>query len=132
MGRHWIFPTVAGVMLVFATMHALNIQRPEPEGSPPVPPTSTPFGNTVAGAGMVEPNNEASGTSAISVGSQLSGVVTKVNFRIGQEVKANEVLLELDPSLILAQLKVNEAQVAAADAKPFGNEQGSKPRPRAP
>jgi HlyD family secretion protein len=116
MVRYFVLPTVAGMLLLFATLHALYVQRPEPETPPPVPPSTTPFGHTVAGAGMVEPSYEASGTSAISVGSQLSGAVIKVHVRIGQEVKADDVLLELDPSLTAAQLQVNEAQVKAAEA----------------
>jgi RND family efflux transporter MFP subunit len=103
-------------MLAFAVAHALHIQRPEPKTPPPVPPPTTPFGNTVAGAGMVEPSTEASGTSAIAVGTQLAGVVTKINVRISQEVKAGDLLFELDKSLAEAQLKVNEAQVAASEA----------------
>jgi len=111
-----ILPVVAGLLFLFATLHALYIQRPEPNPPPPVPPPTSPFGNTVAGAGMVEPSNEASGTSVISVGSQLSGAVTKVNVYIGQEVKASCVLFELDRSLTEAQLKVNEAQVKVSEA----------------
>ena len=38
---------------------------------PPIEPPTTPFGHTVAGSGIVEPNNEASTTSAIAVGSQI-------------------------------------------------------------
>lgn len=116
MMRQLILPTSAGLLLIFATWHALSTQRSEPEALPPVPPSTTPFGYTVAGAGTVEPSNEASGTSAVSVGSQLSEAVVKVNVRIGQEVKSGDVLLELDPSLTAAQLKVNEAQVSAAEA----------------
>jgi RND family efflux transporter MFP subunit len=111
-----VLPVVAGLLFLFATLHALYVQRPEPNPPPPVPPPATPFGDTVAGAGMVEPSHEASGTSVISVGSQLSGAVSRVNVRIGQEVKAGGVLVELDRSLTLAQLKVNEAQVRATEA----------------
>jgi len=111
-----ILPVIAGLLFLFAILHALYIQRPEPDPPPPVPPPTTPFGHTVAGAGMVESSNEASGTSVISIGSQLAGVVNRVNVRIGQEVKAGSILFELDNSLTLAQLKVNEAQVHAAEA----------------
>jgi HlyD family secretion protein len=114
--RHLVLPVSAGCLLLFATWHALSTQRAEPETPPPVSPSTTPFGHTVAGDGTVEPSYEASTTSTVSVGSQLSGAVIKVNVRIGQEVKNNDVLLELDPSLTAAQYKVNEAQVKAAQA----------------
>jgi len=123
MFRKLILPIVAGIFLIFAVAHALYVQRPEAEPPPPVPPPTSPFGHTVAGAGIVEPNNHASGTSAVSVGSQVAGVVTQVHVTIGQEVKAGELLLQLDPRQADADLRVreasvpvNEAQVRAAEA----------------
>ena len=65
---------------------------------------------------MVEPSTEASGTSLIAVGSQLAGTVVKVNVHLSQVVKAGDVLFELDESLTVALLKVNDAQVAASQA----------------
>jgi multidrug resistance efflux pump len=63
---------------------------------------------------MVEPANEASGTSAIAVGSQLSGVVTKVHVRIGQEVQAGDLLFELDKRQVEADLRVRQAALVTA------------------
>ncbi len=85
-------PLVAAGMLIFAFAHAIYIQQPEPDSPPPVAPPSSPFGNTVAGAGMIEPSNEASTNSWIAIGSQLSGVVTKISIRIGQTVKTGDLL----------------------------------------
>jgi RND family efflux transporter MFP subunit len=104
-------------MLIFAVAHALSIQRPEPRTAPPVPPPQSPFGDTVAGAGMVEPSTEASGTGNIAVGSQLAGVITKVEVRIGQEVKAGDLLFELDLRQTEADLKVREANVSVSEAQ---------------
>jgi HlyD family secretion protein len=117
MFRKLILPLVAGMFLIFAVSHALYIQRPEPEPPPPVPPPTSPFGHTVAGSGIVEPNNHASGTSAVSVGSQVAGVVTKVHVTIGQEVKAGDLLLELDPRQADADLRVREAGIAVNEAQ---------------
>src|SRR5579871_4038059 len=94
--RRYLLPLLAAGLLVFAVAHALSLQRREPETPPPVPPPLSPFGDTVAGAGMVEPSTEASSTGNIAVGSQLAGVVTRVSVRIGQEVKAGDLLFELD------------------------------------
>src|SRR5437868_2936919 len=88
--RKFGLPALAAALLIFSLAWAFYQQRPEPETPPPVPPPRSPFGNTVAGAGMVEPNTDASGTSAIAVGSQLSGVVTKVAVSVGQTVKAGD------------------------------------------
>lgn len=109
-----ILPGIAGLMFVFATLHALYIQKPEPDSPPPVPPPTSPFGNTVTGAGMVEPNTEASGTGTISVGSQLAGVVERVPVRIGQEVKAGDLLFELDRRQALAAIPPLQAAVEVA------------------
>lgn len=110
-------PLLAGGLLIFAVVLAIVNQRPEPDVSPPVPPPLTPFGDTVAGLGMVEPSTEASGTSTIAVGSQLAGAVVKVSVSIGQQVKAGTVLVELDPQLTNADLRVREANVLVADAQ---------------
>lgn len=78
MSRKLLIPSVAVVLLLFAVLHALYVQRSDPETPPPVPPPLTPFGQTLAGAGIVEPNTEASATATIAIGSQLSGIVAKV------------------------------------------------------
>jgi RND family efflux transporter MFP subunit len=66
---------------------------------------------------MVEPSHEASGTAAIAVGSQLSGVVTKVWVHIGQEVKAGTLLFELDQRQVEADLLVRKASLESAQAQ---------------
>jgi len=114
MFRRWILPCLAVVLLGFGVAHALYIQKPQTESPPPVPPPSTPFGETVAGAGQVEPNGDASTTSVISIGSQLSGTVTKVCVRIGQSVATGDLLFELDKRATEADLKVRQAQLVQA------------------
>jgi HlyD family secretion protein len=127
MFRRWILPAVAVVFLAFGVAHALYTQRPEKESPPPVPPLTTPFGDTVAGVGIVEPNNEASTTSVVSVGSQLSGVVTNVPIHIGQMVPAGILLFELDKRATEADLKVKQAQ--AVQAQKSLRELEMQPRP---
>jgi HlyD family secretion protein len=115
--RKYVLPFFAVALLVFALAHALYIQRPEPRTPPPVPPPRSPFGDVVAGAGMVEPATEASGTGNISVGSQLAGAVYKVRVNVGQEVKAGDLLFELDPRQTEADLKVREANIIVCEAQ---------------
>jgi HlyD family secretion protein len=115
--RKYVLPFFAVGLLAFAVAHALFIQRPEPRTPPPVPPPQTPFGHVVAGAGMVEPSTEASGTGNISVGSQLAGAVSKVGVAVGQEVKAGDLLFELDPRQTEADLKVREANLVVCAAQ---------------
>lgn len=115
--RKYILPLLAAGLLIFAVVHALISQRPEPETPPPVPPPQSPFGETVAGAGMVEPSTEASSTSNIAIGSQLAGAVAKVAVRIGQQVKAGDLLFELDTRQTEADLKAREANVPVTEAQ---------------
>lgn len=114
MVRKYVLPLLAVGLTVFAIAYALSNQRPEQETPPPVAPTTTPFGDTVAGAGMVEPSTEASGTGNITVGSQLAGAVTKVCVHIGQTVKAGDLLFELDKRQTEADLKLRQAALAIA------------------
>src|SRR5579872_755649 len=115
MNRKFILPVVAGCLLIFASGYALYSQRKEPDTPPPVQPPITPFGNTVAGAGMVEPSNEASTNSYITIGSQLSGVVTAITVHIGQKVQAGDLLFELDKRVTQAELLARQASVQAAE-----------------
>jgi len=113
--RKLALPLLAAAFLIFAFAHAIYVQQPEPNPPPPVTPPITPFGNTVAGAGMVEPSNEASTNAWIAIGSQLSGVVTKVAVHIGQTVKAGELLFELDKRATEAELMARKASLLAAE-----------------
>ena len=109
-----LLPVAAAALAAFAVSHAVYLQRPDAEPPPPVAPPVSPFGNTVAGAGMVEPNTEASGSGLIAVGSQLTGTIARICVQIGQEVRAGEVLFELDDRLTRADLEVKEAAVEQA------------------
>lgn len=115
MNRKFILPMLAAGMLVFAVGFALYSQRKEPDTPPPVQPPVSPFGHTVAGAGMVEPSNEASTNAWITVGSQLSGVIARVSVHIGQKVKAGDLLFELDKRATEAELLARETSVLAAE-----------------
>ncbi|HVS39682.1 MAG TPA: efflux RND transporter periplasmic adaptor subunit [Gemmataceae bacterium] len=114
-GRFFL-PALAAGLLVFAVLHVVRAQQTPPKPPPPLEPARTPFGATVAGAGIVEPANEASGTSTVSVGSQQAGVVVRVPVQIGQEVKAGDVLVEIDPRVYQAQVSQRAASLSSAQA----------------
>ena len=83
-----------------------------PELPPPVQPAENPFPNTVAGAGMVEPQTEN-----ISVGSPVPGIVVEVPVKVGQKVKAGDPLFRLDDRELKAELAVRKAALADAKAE---------------
>jgi multidrug efflux pump subunit AcrA (membrane-fusion protein) len=127
--RGWVgklfLPVLAVGMLVFAVLHVVKAQQAPPNPPPPVEPARSPFGKTVAGAGIVEAETEN-----IAVGSPLPGVVMEVYVpveRVGQRVKQGEPLFRVDDRPLKAQLKYQEANLAAAKAQLAKLE--SMPRP---
>jgi multidrug efflux pump subunit AcrA (membrane-fusion protein) len=117
MNRKMILPAVAGVLLIFGTGSSLYHQMPEREPPPPLAPAETPYGHTVAGAGVIEPNSEASGTGIISVGSQMAGLVSRVAVRVGQDVKAGELLFVLDQRQAITEFRAKQAALELAQAQ---------------
>ncbi len=64
----------------------------------------------------VSANGTLNPVRLVNVGSQVSGIVRKLYADFNDHVQAGQVLLELDPALIRAQLQQSEANVASATA----------------
>lgn len=64
----------------------------------------------------VSANGTLNPVTLVNVGSQVSGIVKKIYADFNDHVKAGQVLLELDPSLIQAQLQQSMANVESARA----------------
>src|SRR3954452_5635675 len=110
-----VLPTAALAMLAFGVFHMLKAQQTLPKPSPPAPPARSPFGDTIAGSGIVEAKSEN-----ISIGSALPGVVLEVYVpvdEVGKEVKAGEALFRVDDRQLRAQLGVQQANLAAAKSQ---------------
>jgi HlyD family secretion protein len=111
----YVLPVLAAGMLAFSIYHVVEAQQSLPKPPPPIEPPRTPFGKTVAGAGIVEARTEN-----ISIGAPLSGVVLEVYVpveKVGQVVKAGEPLFLVDNRQLKAQLKYAQANLAAAQAQ---------------
>ncbi len=65
---------------------------------------------TVSANGTINP------VTLVSVGTQVSGTVKKLYVDFNSKVKKGQILLELDDSLLAAQLKQSEANVQSAQA----------------
>jgi len=66
---------------------------------------------TVSATGKLAPTNQ------VTVGSQLSGLVTKVLVDVNDRVTAGQPLAEIDPEQIEDQIRQNRAQLAANQAQ---------------
>ena len=64
----------------------------------------------------VSANGTLNPVTLVNVGSQVSGIVKKIYADFNERVKAGQILLELDPSLIQAQLQQSMANVENAHA----------------
>jgi multidrug resistance efflux pump len=136
MFRKYVLPAVAAALLLFSIFQVVRGQQKPPKLEPPVQPSRMPFNTGVAGAGLVEAQTEN-----ISVGSALAGIVTEVNVKVGdrvsgpsqapflavgpglraappsEEVRKGTVLFRLDDRNLRAELRVREANLAAAVAQ---------------
>jgi HlyD family secretion protein len=111
----WILPGFAVAMLIFAVFHVVKAQQTPPKPEPPIEPARSPFGNKVAGSGIVEAETEN-----ISIGSPLPGVVWDVYVpvdKVGQIVKPGEPLFKVDTRQLEAQRDYYKATLKYADAQ---------------
>lgn len=78
------------------------------------------FRTGTAAAGNITQTVSANGTLnpvvLVSVGTQVSGTVKRLHVDFNDHVKKDQVLLELDPALLQAQLSQSEANVSNAEA----------------
>jgi HlyD family secretion protein len=120
--RKYIIPVlaVAGVGLAIYTARASN--RPITPAKPVAEPARSPFPSFVAGAGIVEAS-----TQNIAIGTPLPGIATSIPVKVGDRVKAGEVLFTIDDRAAKAEVASRSAQLAAAEQTLARLE--SQPRP---
>jgi multidrug resistance efflux pump len=112
MFRKYGLPLAALCMLLFAVYHVVSAQYTPPKLEPPVHPARSPFGDGVAGAGLVEAQTEN-----IAVGTHLSGIVTEVHVQVHNKVKKGDPLFRLDDRALLAEKRVREQAVVSSQAQ---------------
>ena len=64
----------------------------------------------------ISATGDVSALVKVNVGSQVSGTIAKLHVDFNTKVKKGDLLAELDPRLLLAQLQRTEAAVAVAEA----------------
>ena len=83
-----------------------NTRKPRAEADRVVRPERRMIGNTVNATGTVRLRVG----SEVRVGSQLSGIVKKLNVTVGSRVRAGDVIAEIDDASVRARLAQAEAQ----------------------
>ena len=108
----YLLPALATTALAFAVLQMEKADRKPPRTVPPAEPARSPYGRTVAGVGLVEPETEG-----IAVGTHVAGVVKAVHVRVNDRVAAGGPLFELDDRHLTTELAVREATRDGAAAQ---------------
>ncbi|MDQ2890255.1 MAG: efflux RND transporter periplasmic adaptor subunit [Gemmatimonadota bacterium] len=110
------YRSVAGLTWAAAVVSVAACAKAPPPKTPRVPVivatarrTSVPY--TISTNGVVEPMQTA------AVEAQVGGILTRVTFTEGQQVKAGQVLFEIDPRPYIAVLDQGKAQLARDEAQ---------------
>jgi multidrug resistance efflux pump len=109
-----VLPLIALALTGLGFYHVSSESRTLPPTVPPESPARSPFENGIAASGVVEARTEN-----VALGSALDGLVLEVYVpvdRVGTKVHAGQPLFRVDDRQLKAQLRVAEAQLAAAQA----------------
>lgn len=96
---------------VATAVMASRMSAPESAPPPPVEPAANPYASSVAAAGIIEALSEN-----VAIGVPEAGLVARVHVQVAQQVREGQPLFTLDIREANAQLAVNEANAAVAEA----------------
>jgi HlyD family secretion protein len=113
-GRKWLRRLVVLAVIVAlvgaAVAWRIKTRPPPPSRFLLAEVTTGDVVETVQSTGQVKPRSE------VQVGAQVSGRLTKVLVDFNSQVKAGDVLAEIDPTLFSAQIEGSRAQMMSAAA----------------
>src|SRR5438552_7055140 len=112
MFRKFLLPIVAMLGVVFAVYSVVTGQRQIPPARPVTEPARPHYDSYIAGAGIVEASTEN-----IAVGTLVPGVVTEIDVKIGDQVKAGQPLFKIDDRDLQAELTVRQGGAKSAAAR---------------
>jgi multidrug resistance efflux pump len=122
MFRSLLVPFVSVALLSLAGYHVVHNSHAEPPLAPPVVPARSPFGDCIAGSGLIEPLSEN-----VAIGTHVAGVVQDVCVKVGQHVRKGDPLLRVDERQLKADVAVRDAMLESARSQLQKLEQ--QPRP---
>jgi multidrug resistance efflux pump len=108
--RTYLIPLLAIAGMIFAVVTVIRTSRPRVAAPPVIEPPSAPFEAFVAGSGLVE-----AASQNIAVGTPVPGVVTAVDVRVGQDVRAGDPLFRIDDRELRAEVEVRRAALEVAE-----------------
>jgi multidrug resistance efflux pump len=108
----FILPIIAVLGLLFGIYVVKTGVKEMPIAQPVAEPSIPPFKFYIAGAGIAEASTEN-----IEISTPVPGVVTEIPVKIGQEVKAGDLLFKVDTRDLDAELKVRQAALELARVK---------------
>ncbi len=110
--KRYIVPAVAILSLTFAITWALASKPVHKPTVPPSPPPESTSKDTVAAVGLVEPASEN-----IELSCSVSGMVTGLYVKAGDQVKKGQRLFTVDDREVAAQLGVKRAALKLVQAR---------------
>lgn len=108
----YLLPLISVGLLAFAIYYVAQAKPQERPATLAAPPPRSPFADTLAGAGMIEPETEN-----ISIGSHVPGIVVEVSVKVGDRLQPGDELFRLDDRQLKAELNYRRASLAAAQAE---------------
>jgi len=109
--RKYVLPVLAVVGLAFAIATVVRGNEPKPVAEPVAQPARAPFDSFIAGSGIIEASTEN-----IAVGTPVSGIVTAIYVKWGDQVRAGDPLFQIEQRDLQANLLVAKANVKQAEA----------------
>ena len=110
--RKYVIPLLAVAGVLFAVWTAVQSARPVSPALPVAEPPEPAFLGKISGSGIIEASSRN-----ISVGSHVSGVVSRVQVKVGDVVKVGDPLFCLDDRRHRAELAVRMEALAGAEAR---------------
>jgi HlyD family secretion protein len=119
-----VLPILAALGVLGGLTLVLRAGTPRPVAQPIVQPAAAPYQRYVAGGGMVEAS-----TRNVAISTPASGVIAKVDVKVGERVAQGQPLFRIDgrdletqlatrrAAATLATLQVREAEVTLANAR---------------
>lgn len=109
---NWVMPAFAALGLGAMIYTVAAGDKEFPVAAPLAQPATSPFAETVSGAGLVEAS-----TQNVSVAAPLAGIVATVHVQAGDTVKRGMPLFTLDEAPLKAEIASRAAAVQVAEAR---------------